>query len=63
MLLRFINDIELKILFEVEVSKNGNSLFFKKKIGFANELSNSISLSESKARSSRLSVEIEIKFF
>ena len=60
---KFINDIELKILLEWVVSKNGNSVFFKRKIGFAKELSNSINFSESLTLSWLLSGDIEIISF
>ena len=42
------------------MSKNGNSVFFKRKIGFAKELSNSINFSESLILSSLISGDIEI---
>jgi len=45
------------------VSKNGNSVFFKRKIGFVKELSNSINFSESLILSSFLSGNIEIISF
>ena len=45
------------------MSKNGNSTFFKRKIGFAKELSNSINFSESLILSSFLSGDIEIISF
>ena len=38
-------------LFEIDVSKNGNSLFFIKTIGCFKELSNSVILFESASRS------------
>ena len=45
------------------MSKNGNSVFFKRKIGFAKELSNSINFSESLILSTFLSGNIEIISF
>ena len=50
-------------MLEWEVSKNGNSIFSKRKIGFAKELSKSINFSESLILSSLISGDIEIISF
>ena len=45
------------------MSKNGNSLLFRRKIGFTKEFSNSFNFSESLLLSSLISVEIAISSF